>query len=121
MPNLTFLLGALLVVLGGYGYTQSATRSPMALIPAALGVVFVLLAFLAGREPLRKHAMHGAAALALLGILAGLGPIGMGGTRRFPPLMVYSTAAMSVLCAVFLAFAVRSFIAARRARTGAAV
>jgi hypothetical protein len=40
----------------------------------------------------------------------------MGGTRRFPPLMIYSTTAMSVLCAVFLAFAVRSFVAARRAR-----
>ena len=120
MPNLTFLVGALLIVLGGYGYTQSPTRSPMALIPAFLGVLFIVFAFLAGREEMRRHAMHGASVLALLGIIAGLGPIGMGGTRRFPPLMVYSTAAMSVLCAIFLAFAVRSFIAARRARTGAA-
>lgn len=119
MPNLTFLVGALLIVLGGYGYTQSAAKSPMALIPAALGAVFVVLAFLAGRENLRKHAMHAAAALSLLGIVAGLGPLGMGGTRRFPPLMVYSTAAMSALCAIFLAFAVRSFVAARRARTAA--
>jgi hypothetical protein len=63
--------------------------------------------------------MHGAAALALVGLVAGLGPLGMGGTRRFPPLMVYSTAAMSVLCAMFLVFAVRSFVAARRARTAA--
>lgn len=117
MPNLTFLLGALLVVLGGYGYTQSATRSPMALIPAVLGILFALLGVLAGREGMRKHAMHGAAALALVGLVAGLGPLGMGGTRRFPPLMVYSTVAMSVLCGIFLVFAVRSFIAARRART----
>ena len=119
MPNLTFFVGSLLVVLGGYAYTQSATRSPMALIPAALGLLFVVLAFLAGREHLRKHAMHGAAALALVGVVAGLGPVGMGGTRRFPPLMVYSTVAMSVLCALFLVFAVRSFIAARRARAAA--
>jgi protein-S-isoprenylcysteine O-methyltransferase Ste14 len=116
MPNLTFLLGALLVVLGGYAYTESATRSPMALIPAVLGVLFAVLAFAAGREALRRHAMHAAAGLALLGVVAGLGPLGMGGTRRFPPLMIYSTTAMSVLCAVFLAFAVRSFVAARRAR-----
>jgi hypothetical protein len=119
MPNLTFLVGALLVVLGGWAYTQSASRSPMALIPAVLGLLFVVLAVLAGREHLRKHAMHGAAALALVGVLAGLGPVGMGGTRRFPPVMVYATTAMSVLCAVFLAFAVRSFVAARRARTAA--
>jgi lysylphosphatidylglycerol synthetase-like protein (DUF2156 family) len=119
MPNLTFLVGALLVVLGGYAYTQSATRSPMALIPAALGLLFVVLAFLAGRESLRKHAMHGAAALALLGIVAGLGPLAMSRTREFPRLMLYSTTAMSVICAIFLAFAVRSFISARRARAGA--
>jgi hypothetical protein len=116
MPNLTFLVGALLLVLGGYAYTQSAVRSPMALIPAFLGAVFVVLAFLAGRDALRRHAMHAAAALALLGALAGIGPLAMGGTRRFPPLMLYSTTAMSVLCAIFLVFAVRSFIAARRAR-----
>ena len=119
MPNLTFFVGTLLVVLGGYAYTQSATRSPMALIPAVLGVLFVVLAFLAGRDNMRKHAMHGAAALSLVGLLAGLGPLGMGGTRRFPPLMVYSTVAMSVLCAIFLVFAVRSFVAARRARAAA--
>ncbi len=116
MPNLTFAVGVLLVVLGGYAYTQSVTRSPMSLIPAFLGAIFLVLGFLAGREALRKHAMHAAAALALVGLVAGLGPLMMGGTRRFPPLMVRSTTAMSVLCAVFLFFAVRSFIAARRAR-----
>jgi hypothetical protein len=116
MPNLIFLVGALLVVLGGYAYTGSATRSPMALIPAALGALFVVLAFLAGRERLRRHATHAAAGLALLGLVAGLGPVAMGGARRFPPLMVRSTVAMSVLCAVFLAVAVRSFVAARRGR-----
>lgn len=119
MPNLTFLVGALLVVLGGYAYTGSATRSPMALIPALLGLAFIVLAFLAGRESLRKHAMHAAAALSLLGIVAGLGPVVMARTRPVPPLMVRTTATMAVLCAVFLFFAVRSFVAARRARTAA--
>lgn len=120
MPNATFLLGLLLIVLGGYGYTQSLTRNPMALIPAGLGVLFVILGFLGGRAGMRKHAMHAAAALALLGLIAGLGPVGMGGTRRFPPAMIRSTVAMSVLCGVFLVFAVRSFIVARRGRAVAA-
>lgn len=121
MPNLTFLVGALLVVLGGYAYTQSVVRSAMSLIPAFLGALFIVLAFVAGRENLRKHAMHGAAALALVGLLAGIGPLAMGGTRRFPPLMIYSTTAMSVLCGIFLVFAVRSFVAARRGRTAASI
>ncbi|HEY0777799.1 MAG TPA: hypothetical protein VGD56_07510 [Gemmatirosa sp.] len=115
MPNLTSFLGILLIVLGGWGYTQSATRSPMALTPAVLGVLFLALGIAAGREEWRKHAMHGAAALSLLGLLAGLGPALM--MPNAPPVMRRETGAMSLLCALFLFFAVRSFIAARRART----
>lgn len=117
MPNTTSFLGILLIVLGGWGYTQSVTRSPMALIPSVLGVLFLALGIAAGRDEWRKHAMHAAAALALVGVLAGLGPVMMARTRSLPPLMVRSTATMSVLCAVFLVLAVRSFIAARRVRT----
>ena len=116
MPNTTSVLGILLLVLGGWGYTQSATRSPMALIPSVLGVLFLALGIAAGRDEWRKHAMHAAAALALVGVVAGLGPVMMSRTRALPPLMVRSTGAMSVLCGLFLVLAVRSFIAARRAR-----
>ena len=122
MPNTTSFLGILLIVLGGWGYTQSATRSPMALIPAVLGVLFLALGVAAGRDEWRKHAMHGAAALALVGILGGLGPMMMARTHpEFPSAMVRSTGAMSLMCAVFLVLCVRSFIAARRARTASTV
>ncbi|GJG85287.1 hypothetical protein tb265_04680 [Gemmatimonadetes bacterium T265] len=121
MPNTTSFLGILLIVLGGWGYTQSATRSPMALIPSVLGVLFLALGIAAGREEWRKHAMHAAAALSLVGLVAGLGPVMMGGTNRFPPAMIRSTVAMSVLCGAFLVLAVRSFIAARRGRTAGPV
>ena len=117
MPNLTSLLGILLIVLGGWGYTQSVTRSPMALTPAVLGVLFLALGIAGGREAWRKHAMHAAAALSLLGLLAGLGPAVM--MPNAPPVMRRETGALSVLCAVFLALAVRSFVAARRARAAA--
>lgn len=120
MPSLTVALGAVLVALGAYSYTQSVTRSPMALIPAIFGLLFVVCGLLARNPAMRKHAMHGAAALGLVGLLAGLGPLMMGGTRRFPPLMVYTTGLMAALCGVFLILAVRSFIAARRERLGAA-
>ena len=117
MPNVTSFLGILLIVLGGWGYTQSVSRSPMALIPAVLGVLFLALGIAAGREEWRKHAMHAAAALSLLGIIGGLGPVMMARTHpEFPATMVRSTATMSILCAVFLVLCVRSFIAARRAR-----
>lgn len=114
MPNTTSFLGILLIVLGGWGYTQSATRSPMALIPSLLGVLFLALGIAAGRDEWRKHAMHAAAGLALVGLLAGLGPALM--MPGAPPLMRRSTGAMSVLCAIFLVLAVRSFVMARRGR-----
>lgn len=120
MPTVTITIGALLVALGAYAYTGSATRSAMTLIPAFFGIAFVLLGLLARRgDAMRRHAMHAAAALALVGVVAGIGPLAMGGTNRFPPLMIQATTGMMVLCAVLLALAVRSFITARRARRAA--
>lgn len=116
MSNVVITVGALLVALGAYAYTGSVSRSAMTLIPAIFGAVFIVLGALARKESLRKHAMHGAAAFALLGMVAGVGPLAMGGTNRFPPLMIQATTGMMVLCAVLLALAVRSFIQARRAR-----
>ena len=116
MPNLTLLIGALLVALGAYAYGGSVSRSAMTLIPAMLGTALVGLGLLARRDALRRHAMHAAAALALLGVVGGIGPLAMGGARRFPPLMIQATTGMLVLCAVLLVLAVRSFVQARRAR-----
>ena len=120
MPTLTIATGALLVALGAYAYTGSASRSAMTLIPAVLGAIFIVLGLLAQRPAMKKHAMHGTAALALLGALAGIGPLAMGGTNRFPPLMIQATTGMMVLCAALLALSVRSFIQARKARRAAA-
>lgn len=117
MSTLVIAIGALLVALGVYAYTGSVARSPMALIPALFGLVFIVLGLLARREAMRKHAMHAAAAFALLGIVGGLGPLAMGGSDRFPPLMMQATNGMMVLCAVLLVFAVGSFVQARRARS----
>ena len=109
MPTITLAIGALLVALGGYAYTGSVSRSPMTLIPAIVGAVFVVLGLLARNPAMKKHAMHGTAAIALLGALAGIGPLAMGGTTRFPPLMIQATTGMMLLCAVLLALCVRSF------------
>lgn len=116
MPAVLLVIGALLVALGLYTYAFSLTGSAMTLIPAMFGAVFVVLGLVARNDGLRKHAMHGAALFALLGIVAGIGPLAMGGTSRFPPLMMVGTNGLMILCAILLALAVRSFILARRAR-----
>jgi hypothetical protein len=121
MPTITLAIGALLVALGGYAYTGSVSRSAMTLIPAFFGIAFIVLGLLARRgDAMRRHAMHAAAALALAGIIAGTGPLAMGGTDRFPPLMIQATTGLMVLCAILLALAVRSFVQARRARRATA-
>ncbi|MEM1030712.1 MAG: hypothetical protein AAGN82_10200 [Myxococcota bacterium] len=115
MPNVIVVIGVSLVALGAYTFIGSITGSAMTLIPAMVGAVFIALGFVARRDAARKHAMHAVAVLALLGIVAGIGPLAMGGTKRFPPLMMQGTTGMMILCAVLLALCVRSFVRARTA------
>ena len=126
MAKTTMLIGALLCVLGFVAYgmgaqTGTAERSPTALIPAGFGALLLLLGFGALIRPLaRKHFMHAAAAVALLGTLGGLGMF----AARFPSrgfmLATCSMLTMGLLCALLLALCIRSFIAARRARESGA-
>jgi hypothetical protein len=112
--------GVALCTLGGWGYfgAEEAHRSVTALIPAFLGIALVILGLLAFKESLRKHVMHAAAALGLLGFLGGAGRVGMKLAKdgELEGRAAMASAAMAVLCAVFVALCVNSFLAARRAR-----
>ena len=77
----------------------------------------MILGLVAGKANLRKHAMHAAAALALLGFLGGLAMVIrglMGGMQR--PVAVIESAIMGGLCLLFVILCVKSFIDARRRR-----
>ena len=147
MPKFTVLCGILLIALGVLGYTGTSSSSAApdeaaaavvegetsedsgskaasvtALIPAFLGAPLLLLGLLAMKDSMRKHAMHGAAVLSLLGFLAGAGRGSMGigkfldddpslNQRSF--LFVWL---MAVICAVHLFGCIQSFRAARKAR-----
>ena len=91
--------------------------SVTALIPAFFGIVMALLGFAAGaKEGLRKHLMHAAVVIALLGFILTAGRLIM----KFPELTmsaaVISQAAMAVVCLLYVILAVRSFAAARKNR-----
>jgi hypothetical protein len=117
----TLVVGVLLVAVGLAGYwLQDAPRSWTALIPAFLGVAFLVLGSLAYKDHLRKHAMHAAAALGLLGVLTGLGRLlaaAVAGKLTLG-LATICISLMIVLCAVFVGLCVNSFIQARRRRAG---
>jgi peptidoglycan/LPS O-acetylase OafA/YrhL len=122
VAKVTIGIGIALIALGLYGYfaVDETTRSWTALIPAIAGALLAVLGFVALDPDMRKHAMHAAAVVALLGFLAPLGRIIPQTIRGNTPsgLAGFSQVTMAVLCLIFLILCVRSFVNARKAREG---
>ena len=119
MTSTTRLFGLILIVLGVASYVMTDRASVTALIPAFFGAVLVICALIARSEPARRHAMHAAVAVGLIGALAALArgvPAALGGDAARPAVM--SQLAMGVLLLIYVALGVQSFIAARKARLG---
>jgi peptidoglycan/LPS O-acetylase OafA/YrhL len=125
LPRITIVFGALLIVLGlvaYFGMQEPGARSVTALIPAFIGLPLLVLGLVAEAKPgSRKHTMHAAAALGLLGFLGTVGGFikalqWMGGTVPERPAAVRVQAIMAVMSVIFIVLCVRSFIAARKAR-----
>jgi hypothetical protein len=125
IPTLVISLLLILVGFGGYllGHPDPITGQvgPTALIPAAVGVVLGILGAISVREKARKHAMHAAA---MVGLLAAIGDAvqlvrTIFNTTTAPAvrqLKLLSMSATLILCLVFLALCIRSFIQARKNR-----
>jgi hypothetical protein len=119
VPSTTRYFGLILIVLGVASYMLTGRTSVTALIPAIFGAVLVVCALIARKETARKHAMHAAVAVGLLGTLAALGrgiPAASSGGAARPA--VLSQLVMGVLLLIYVALGVQSFIAARKARMG---
>jgi hypothetical protein len=117
MPALTRTVGFLLILLGVVGYIATRGASLTALIPAMVGAIFLLIALVARNPEARKHAMHAAVALALLGVLGTaprIIPAVAAGELGRPA--VLAQLAMAAILLVYVLFGVKSFIDARRAR-----
>ena len=117
MPSTTRLFGLILIVLGVASYVLTERTSVTALIPAVFGAVLVVCALVARSEAARKHAMHAAVAIGLIGALAALGrgvPAALDGGATRPA--VLSQLVMGVLLLLYVGLGVQSFIAARKAR-----
>jgi len=120
MPNTTRLFGIILILLGVASYVLTDRTSVTALIPAFFGAVLLICALIArANEGARKHAMHAAVAVGLIGALASLArgvPAALAGDAARPAVM--SQLVMGVLLLIYVAMGVQSFIAARKARLG---
>ena len=120
MASTTIAFGVVLIVLGLASYFLTGMVSFTALIPSVFGVVLALCGMIARDERKRKHAMHGAVLVALLGFagsVPGLLRIGQyfDGTAARPA-AVLAQSMMAVLMLIYLVMAIRSFAAARARR-----
>jgi hypothetical protein len=119
MAVTTILFGLLLTLIGFFGYFATGTSSFTALIPAAFGLLLLVLGVIARSEAARKHAMHAAAAVALVGFLGALMSLLRTPAGVRSDAALYSQLAMLLLTGAFVVLCVRSFMAARRARKAA--
>ncbi len=119
MRRWTTIFGIVFIALGLGLFFKSGEKT--ALIPAYLGALFLICAAVATTPERRKHAMHVAALLSL---------VGLGGTVMAIPkllkhaqgeavenaLAVQGKGAMAILCLAFFGLAMNSFMTARRNR-----
>jgi MFS family permease len=121
MPAITIGFGAVLCAIGLWGYfgAEPDKQSMTAFIPAFFGIGLIVCGLLAMKW--RAHAMHAAAAIGLVGFIAaagrGLPKLGSAISddptiHRAPRLVLL----MALVCLVFVATCVWSFIQARRRR-----
>ena len=112
MPKQTLVFAALLIALGVGAFAISGSRT--ALLPAFVGGALAVSAGLAlAYAGARRHLMHVAAVVALLGALAPAAALAIR-AAQMSPLALGVNVGMLALSAALLAMMVRSFIAARR-------
>ena len=122
MPAATLVFAVILIGMGLVGYFGAAddNKSVTALIPAFVGAALGLCGLVAFSAGLRKHAMHAAAMLGLLGFLAAAGRLASKGGVDLSARGDQMLMGMAVVCLVFVGLCVNSFIQARKRRQAAA-
>ena len=114
MANHAISFGVALVIVGLYGYFGYDPQSLTALIPAVVGLLLVISGIAGQADTRRKHAMHVAATVSLLGAFAAWGraiaTLTQGKDANTMVLL------MGIICTLFVYLCIRSFTAARKAR-----
>jgi len=114
MVKTTIGFSLALIILGIFSWVLTGRSSATALIPSGFGLALSLAGVLALLDKYRKHALHAAAAVSILGIAGSLQralPTAVsGGELR---VATASQLLMALFLIVFLVLCIRSFIHAR--------
>lgn len=118
MPSITIACGVILVLIGVIGYVYGMMgehASLTALIPAVFGLILVALgAASRAKENLRKHLMHAAVTVGLIGFLMTAGRLVMNLSRLVLNAATVAQIAMAAVCLIFVILCIKSFVDARR-------
>jgi lysylphosphatidylglycerol synthetase-like protein (DUF2156 family) len=118
MPSISIVCGFFLILTGLAGYVYGKMEnaaSVTALIPAFFGIALLLLGLLAkAKENLRKHLMHVAVVISLIGFILPAGRLLMKISSLTLSAAVISQIAMAVICLFHVILSIQSFINARK-------
>jgi hypothetical protein len=122
MSRFSIITGLILIVLAAVSYILSAGESWTALIPAIFGIPMVVLGCVAKKESARRHAMHTAVAIAMVGFFGTIRVLPkfltmIGGNSVERPGAVVAQIIMSIICITFVGAGIKSFVDARRNKT----
>ncbi len=125
MSILTIGFGLALMALGAIGYLSTGALT--ALIPGYFGIPLCILGFIGlWNDRLRRHVMHGAVLISLIGFLVAVGrlattvPAAISGGGFANPGAPLAVSLMALLCGAHVGLCVKSFLDARRSRKQAA-
>jgi hypothetical protein len=119
LPIVTIILALNLIIISAASYFMSTHFSPTLFIPAAFGVVIILASLVAIRKPgIRKHSMHVAMLVALIGFLAAAVRLPKSWAKfnsapDISPMAFYSQLSMASLCLLIVVLGIYSFVKAR--------
>ena len=123
MAKLTIVFGVLLMIVGVTGFVMTGSHAPTALIPSLIGLILAISGSLAMTPDEKKRGlwMHIAVTVGLLGFLGTIKSaydvMELAHGVEYPhPIAVMEKATTCLFCMIFVAFCIRSFIEARRAR-----
>lgn len=126
MPFITILFALDLIITGIVGFVVTGKEHFTALIPSFIGTLLLVLGILAFSPKLRKHVMHGAATVAVIGFIATAGALGdlpkflSGDLSELPkPAASISKLITNLLMVHFIVICVISFIEVRMAKNKA--
>lgn len=121
MPTTSILLGIIMVITGVAGVivaNADGKPSPTAFIPVAIGGLIIIFGLVAkSKDNLRKHLMHVALLLALIGAGGMIGRWVSAGTFTKPDFALTNALIVQLsfvtACLLYIIFGIKSFIDAR--------